>query len=73
MVYRVLFIAAFLYDRYIASCRPVLVALRHACRDIWQEMGRVSDVRLAMRSVIIRYKLGWIYRRFYYAGACLYV
>ena len=48
--------AAFLYDRYAAASRMVLVSLRHSDRDIRQAIACVSDVGLSICVVILRYK-----------------
>ena len=55
-VYLVLVSTPFLYDRYISSFRPVFVSSPNVDRDNCHAMDCVSDVRLAMRSVMLRYK-----------------
>ena len=55
-----LVLTVFLYHMYISSFRLVFVASRHAYRHIWNAMGRVSGVQLAICSVILRYKASWL-------------
>ena len=56
MVYWVVVITVFLYDRYVSSFRPVFVDLRQSDRDLAGDGLSFGCSRLATRIVILRYQ-----------------